>query len=129
MRTPHTTVSRCLGAATTLLAIAEIAVLLTVDAAYIVVIVSVLTVMTVLAAAKLCRDNCVESRVVSIFIAVSAAGGVILSATLGLPGSPTRPPDLRGVVMFVLAVTILVLALIDRPQRHESVPREAPYAL
>lgn len=129
MGASHTMTSRLATAATGMLAVTELAVLLVVDVPYIKIIMSVLTVMTALAAAKLYRDNCVESRVLSVFVSVGAAAGVILSATFGLPGSPAHRPDLGGVVMFVLAVAILILAAIDRRRRQDILRRGAPYAL
>lgn len=129
MPTPSTTASR--GAALTTAALgAWLAsrLLLGAGDSYVRVIVVLLTVLSLLAAAKLWRDNCFESRLVAVLVALASLTGSALGSTVGLPGSHGGQVSVAGVVGLVLGSIVPVLLLLDAKIRASGLNATSPYA-
>lgn len=129
MRVSHTRVSRLAIVAAGGLTMAQLAVLLTARTGYVVIVVGAVMLVTALAAVKLCRDNCNESRLVTVIVATASAAGIMLSSSMGLPGSSPGTPDAWGVTLLGVALVTLLLIAIDVPRRRPVPHRESPYAL
>lgn len=129
MRVAHTRFSQLAFFAAGGLVLAQVAVLGSVHADYMKVMVGSLALITALAATKLCRDNCVESRLVTAIVATVSAAGITLHSTLGLPGTAATALDAPATVLLGLALAVLLLMAIDTPSRRAVLGDESPYAL
>jgi hypothetical protein len=96
---------------------------------YVDVPVVVIALVAIAGAAKLWRDNCLESRVAVMSVAAAAAAGITLATTIGLPGQEPRDLTVHTIGLLMLAGAVAVLLLIDRTLRRPADGSKAPYAL
>lgn len=129
MRTPHSIGSGWASVAAVALAAAQLLVLAGITTRYLVVAAGALVLITVFAAFKLCRDNCVESRVVLASVAVASAVSIALNTTIGLPGVPPHTIDVPGGAMLAAALLVLLAISIEARGRHADPRARSPYAL
>jgi hypothetical protein len=85
--------------------------------------------VTSAASLKLHRDNCVESRLVVSLLATLNAAGVLLAATMGLPGQGVRPWDVISLAVLGLSAAVVVLLAVDEFQRVADRQDRSSYAL
>jgi hypothetical protein len=62
-------------------------------------------------------------------LATVCAGGVLLTATAGLPGGSVRPWDAPVALMLALATTVVALLAVDHARRDAEHRARSPYAL
>lgn len=129
MRSPHTRGSGWASIAAVALAATQVLVLAEIDTRYLVVAAGVLVLITVFSAFKLCRDNCVESRVVLASVAVASALSIALNTTIGLPGVPPHPIDGPGGAMLTAALLVLLAIAAEARPRHAVARSGSPYAI
>ncbi|MCW2770866.1 MAG: hypothetical protein JWR27_2299 [Aeromicrobium sp.] len=129
MRTEHTTASRAAATATTLLVLVHLARIAdgTSDP-YVAALLLTLLVATAVVSIKLHRDNCVESRLGAMLLALLSGGGVVLAAVAGLPGQDVHPVGMIGVLMLVVSSAVLGLLATDQLQRVADGRARSPYA-
>ena len=73
-----------------------------------------------LAAAKLWRDGCFESRLLTTLVASASLLGIVLRATVGLPGVGPVATGWADAVGAVLALATLTFLLADRVRGGRS---------
>ena len=129
MRAPHTEARGRTGIAALALVVAQLVVLASIDTRYLVVVAGVVMAITAFAAFKLCRDACVESRLVMASVAAASVVGITLSSTIGLPGVSRQPIDLPGVALLAAALLVLLAITAEARGRHDVTRPGSPYAL
>ncbi len=72
-----------------------------------------LAAVALLAAVRMGTARCMESRVAATAVGAFSATGVLLTSTVGLPGSAPRPVDLPAVALLLVAVAVVVLVALD----------------
>lgn len=129
MPTPHTRASGRASIAAVGLVTAQLVVLASIDTRYLIVGACVLVLISAFAAFKLCRDNCVESRLATASVAAASVLGITLSSTVGLPGVSRQPLDVPGTALLLGALLVL-LAITTEARGRRAVARPgATYAL
>lgn len=108
---------------------AQVVVLTSIDTPYLVVAATAIMLITAFATFKLCRDNCVESRLVMASVATASAVGVTLSSTIGLPGVARQPFHAQSVALLVTAVLVLLAITVEARRRRGVARPGSPYAL
>ncbi|MEW1952847.1 hypothetical protein [Terrabacter sp. NPDC080008] len=98
-------------------------------APWVVVLVGAVVLAGTAAGVKLWRDNCFESRLVVVVLAVLTAAGQTLASTVGAPGGEGAHWRATAVLVVALAVAIPILVAADTRQRGRAVEPEPPYAL
>jgi hypothetical protein len=81
---------------------------------------------------KLWRDNCFESRLVAVVLAVITATGQTLASTVGAPGAPGGHGahwHAAAVLVVALGVAIPLLVAGDTRSRARAPKERPPYAL
>lgn len=129
MNTPHTRASSWASITAVGLLAAQLVVLASTTTHYLVVVVTALVLMTALAAFKLCRDNCVESRLVLVSVATASALGIVLDSTIGLPGDSPHVLDVPSAALLVGALLAVLTIWIEARARHTVPLTRSPYAL
>lgn len=129
MRVDHTVTSRSATTVAGLLVLVQlVSFFLGKHDSYVGALLFALVLVTAAAVAKLHRDNCLESRVALVLLAVLSGGGVVLTATAGLPGQPAHPMDALGTLTVCLSIGVLALLAADQPRRAASRGSGSPYA-
>lgn len=85
----------------------------------------VLAAVALLSAARMGTAHCMESRVVATAVGVLTLVGVVLTSTVGLPGSSARPVDPPAVLLAVVAAAAVALVVVPEPRPSAD---RAPYA-
>lgn len=129
MRTPRTRASGRSGIAAVGLAGAQLLVLATIHTDYLIVMAIVLVAITAFAAFKLCRDNCVESRIALASVAAASVLGIALNSTIGLPGVSAHTIQLPEAVLLLGALLVLVTIMFEARTGHTLPRPRSPYAL
>jgi hypothetical protein len=130
MRIAHSQTSRSAHLATTLLVLVQLGHLVVGSHdAYVVTLLVALVLVTAAASLKLHRDNCVESRLVVSLLAALNGSGVLLAATMGLPGQVVRPWDVISLAVLGLSAAVVVLLAVDEFQRVADRQDRSSYAL
>ncbi|WP_374970613.1 hypothetical protein [Terrabacter sp. BE26] len=93
------------------------------------VLVGAVVIAGALAGAKLWRDNCFESRLVVVVLALSTATCQTLASTVGAPGGHAAHWRATAVLVVALAVAIPLLLIGDTRLRARPRKGEPPYAL
>jgi hypothetical protein len=93
------------------------------------ILVGTAAVAALLAAVKLLRDNCFESRLAATVLATLTAFGQLLAATVGRPGDPQAGWHPGGFAVIVLAAAVPVLVALDARARARISEQVHPYAL
>lgn len=129
MSRPHTPASRAAAFATTLLVLVQLArVAGGSHDSYVAALLLTLLVATAAVSLKLHRDNCFESRLGAVLLALFTGGGVVLAAVAGLPGQDVHPFGAIGLLMLVVSVAILALLGYDQAERVADRRPRSPYA-
>ena len=129
MRRSHTRASVAAAAGTALLAAVHVA--RSLASAGSVSYVEALNVgkatLACLAALKMCRDNCFESRLAAVVLALISGLGAVLGSTLGLPGQQADAVTPGDVALVLLGLGVPLLVLHDQRLRRGQALR-SPYA-
>lgn len=129
MRVEHTALSRAAATTAAALALVQLLRILTGDqVSYVAALLLTLVFATAATVAKMCRDNCLESRVMIALLAAFSAGGGILTTTAGLPGQPANPLGPLGLLAVALSCGVLALLAVDQPRRAAGHRGGSPYA-
>lgn len=129
MRIDHTAISRAATAVAGLLVLVQLmSVVLNDQVAYVSTIIVALAGATAIMGVKLCRDNCLESRVMVAMLASLSGAGGILTATAGLPGERAQHLGVLGILTVALSVGFLVLLAVDQPGRAAGLRSGSSYA-
>ncbi|MCD9199800.1 hypothetical protein [Aeromicrobium wangtongii] len=124
----HTPASRSAGLATMLLALVQLFLALHGDHdTYIEALLLAQAAATAAGAAKLLRDNSVESRLGVGFLVVLSCLGALVPAILGLPGQD-RTWGVLPAAVFSLAIVVIALLVADLPRRVTERRSRSPYA-
>jgi hypothetical protein len=115
MRHAPTRLSRSAAVAGATLAAANLT--QTGTAGYLALLLGTMGLIGLLAAARLWRDNCFESRLLTTLLAAGSLLGTLLRATVGLPGAAQVAPGWLDLLTVALAVATLGLLLADRLRR------------
>ncbi|GAA4286375.1 hypothetical protein [Georgenia daeguensis] len=130
MRDAPTRLTRSAAVAGATLAVANLT--QTGTAGYLALLLGSLGLVGLLAAVRLWREGCFESRLLTTLVAAGALLGTLLRATVGLPGTPVAATGWLDLPAAALAVATLGLLLADRLRRGPSAgsPTDAdrPYA-
>jgi hypothetical protein len=119
MRTDHTPASRAAVAVAVGLALVQLA--WVTDASPVVDTAAwSLGALTVLAAAKMARDNCFESRLVAVIVASIQLATAALAATVGAPGSTGHGLTAHLTLAAAFAGSVLVLIALDHRTRARA---------
>lgn len=95
---------------------------------YVGVIAAVLGLTALATAARLWRENCFESRLVAVLLAVATGLGAMLGLTFGLPGEAPREVSALALLPVLVAAAVPLLVLLDVRLRETGVTRGSPYA-
>jgi hypothetical protein len=126
MTVAHTRASRAAAAATGLLTVVHLVRSFTLtSASYVEALTVVAAVLSCLAALKLYRDNCFESRLAAVLLALVSGLGTVLAATLGLPGQHASAVSGDDILLVMLGVTVPLLVLLDRRLRRGRAGRSS----
>ncbi|WP_043498392.1 Ig-like domain-containing protein [Georgenia sp. SUBG003] len=90
------------------------------SAGYLSLLLGSMGLVGLLAAGKLWRDGCFESRLLTTLVASASLLGIVLRSTLGLPGGGGVASDAADLVAAALAVAALGLLLADRLRRGRA---------
>ncbi|MGJ9411631.1 hypothetical protein ACHAAC_02880 [Aeromicrobium sp. CF4.19] len=124
---PHRTV-RLAALATTASALVLIA--LVVDSTpYVLVAGAAVAATSLVAAARMWRCHCPESRLLASITVLTAAAGALIVTTVGLPGEAARPLDGGAVALVCLGLAVPALLAADRLRRAAAPTASSPYAL
>ena len=125
MKVPHSWASRLAVAAVGLLAVLQLAWVVTSDDRTVITAVTPIGLLTTLVTLKMARDNCFESRLGAVVLSSVHVGAVLLATTLGLPGHERHPMDARAATLLVAAGAVLVLIALDHAVRRPrgGIPR------
>lgn len=115
MRHAPTRLTRSAAAAGAGLAVANLS--QTGTAGYLALLLGTIGLIGLLAAVRLWREGCFESRLLTTLVAAGSLLGTLLRATVGLPGAPAAATGWPDLLAAVLAVAALGLLLADRVRR------------
>jgi hypothetical protein len=115
MRREPTPLSRSAAVAGATLAVANLT--QTGAAGYLALLLGSMGLIGLLAAARLWRDNCFESRLLTVLLAAGSLLGTLLRTTVGLPGAAEVAAGWLDLLTATLAVTTLGLLLADHFRR------------
>ena len=93
------------------------------------VLVGAVVVVGTLGGAKLWRDNCFESRLVVVVLAIGTATCQTLASTVGAPGGHAAHWRATALLVVALSVAIPLLVLGDTRLRARVRKGQPPYAL
>ena len=115
MRHAPTRLTRSAAVAAATLAVANLT--QTGSAGYLALLLGSMGLIGLLAAVRLWREGCFESRLLTTLVAAGSLLGTLLRATVGLPGTPDVATGWLDLLAAVLAVATVLLLLTDRLRR------------
>jgi len=124
MPTSHTRASRIATAAMALLLVVQATgLVLRPHRSYLEVLLLTFVVSLGLTAAKLHRDNCVESRCGAAILAVLGLGATVLAITAGPPGQPADGFGVLAVLTLAASLAVVGALVLDGTRRFTDPDR------
>jgi peptidoglycan/LPS O-acetylase OafA/YrhL len=129
MSIDHTVASRAAGFATTLLVLVQLMLLLEGGhASYVNALLFSLVAVTGAAGSAMQRTNSIESRLGVGLMAALSGGGVLLVATVGIPGQDQQAWGPLQAITLGLSVAVIAALTLCRPRRPADRRSEKSYA-